>query len=155
MTKWKIIVLLLVVSIISAAAGLTIGFREGLKAGGISANLYEMVTSSEHMKAQFANADCEGLKNSLEDFLLMVERYRTVDNPLFTETTYYGDLMITHLRLSRIEKKLGNSNEAQSHMLKAQNACLKRGFKDCSETKLIDFSKRLEEKNPIACLADN
>lgn len=101
-----------------------------------------------------ANADCDGARKVLTDFLLMIERYRAVDNPLFTLSTYHSDLMITHTRLSRIEDKLGNKKEAEYHLKMAHRACESSSFQNCSRTKLISISQFLEKKNPIACLAD-
>lgn len=100
-----------------------------------------------------ANADCEGAKKALLEHLALLEKYKGVKDSLISGTVYCVDKMLDHTRLSRIEKQLGNEAAAKHHMKIAIEACTQCGWKGCSEEKLISFSKRLEEKNPIACLS--
>jgi hypothetical protein len=129
------------------------GFRQGIRAGGVTSSMAEVWLFHEHMADQMANANCEGAKKALLDHLALIEKYKGVEGGLISSTVYYGDKMLDHTRLSRIEKQLGNETAAKNHMTIAIEACTQRGWKDCSEEKLIHFSKRLEEKNPIACLS--
>jgi hypothetical protein len=84
----------------------------------------------------------------------MLEKYRNVKGTLITNTSYYGDKMLCHIRLARIENRLGNHTEEAKHVEMAKEACAQRKWTDCSEEKIIWFAKRIEEKNPIACLAN-
>jgi hypothetical protein len=113
----------------------------------------ELMLINQHMTDQMANANCEGVKQSINDYLKVIEKYKDVKDGFVTETTYYGDKMLGHMRLARIEEHLGNSAEAQKHMGIAREACAQRKWKECSEEDLVSFAKRLEEKTPIGCLS--
>jgi hypothetical protein len=130
------------------------GFRQGIEAGGLSSSLGEFLVFQQYMDAQMANADCAGAKRAINDYLDLVTKYKDKDSSFIKSTTYYGDKMLGHARLSRIERHLKNYTEADSQMEKAMEACSLRNWSDCSEAKLIIYSKKLEEKNPIACLAN-
>ncbi len=130
------------------------GFKQGIRAGGLTSSMGEVFLFDQHMGDQMANADCEGVKMLLLDHLALIEKYKDAEGSLISRTVYYGDKMLDHTRLSRIEKKLGNETAAKDHMRIAMETCNQRRWKDCSEEKLIQFAKKLEEKNPIVCLSD-
>ena len=158
MSKGKTISLIvgtLILAVIIFIAGWGIGFRNGMKAGGMTSSMAEMMLIQNHLTDQLANADCYGLKAAINDYMMIIEKHKDGNSPFITETTYWGDVMITHTRLSRIEKKIGNEASSQQHLQTALKACIKRGWKECSEDKLIEFTTRLEEKNPIACLSND
>jgi len=155
MTKGKKILIGVSVTVLFAIgcfASFFYGVRQGTRVGGMAASVAEVWLFHEHMADQLANADCEGAKKVLREHLALIEKYKDVEGSLFFGTMYYADKMLDHTRLSLIEKKLKNDTAAKNHMKIAIEACTQRGWKDCSEEKLISFSKRLEEKNPIACL---
>lgn len=158
MRLWKKITLAIGILVVVAAASFfswSYGFRKGMMAGGITREMAEMGYFFGHMEDQLRNADCEGAKRAIIDFLNLLNKYK--DNPyglITTETSYYGDKMLAHLRLARIERQLGNQTEATKQMVLAKEACSNRKWKDCSEEKLMSFLKRRDEKVPIACLAN-
>jgi F0F1-type ATP synthase membrane subunit c/vacuolar-type H+-ATPase subunit K len=156
MKRWKKILLLLAAILLVAIACIiswSYGFRQGIRAGGVTSSMAELMLANQHMADQMANANCEGVKEAINDYLKVVEKYKDVKEGLITETTYYGDLMLGHIRLARMEEYLGNGAEAQKHMAIAKEACARRRWKECSEDKLFSFAKRLEETNPIGCLS--
>jgi hypothetical protein len=105
------------------------------------------------MTDQLANANCEGAKQALNDYLKHLDKYRDVKGSFISDTVYYGDKMLTHVRLAWIEEHMENHAEAQRHMAIAKEACTQRKWEDCSEEKVVSFAKRWEEKNPIGCLS--
>lgn len=157
MTKQGIIYIGLVVLLVAVSSTISclLGFRSGLRAGGMVSSLAETMLVEQHMKDQMSNANCEGVKQALNDYLKILEKYKNRDGSFLSGTTYYGDKMLIHTRLARIAKKEKNLVEAQKHMAIATEACRERGWKDCSEENLVRFSKRLERQNPIACLSDS
>jgi hypothetical protein len=157
MKRWKKILLLLAAILLVAIACIiswSYGFRQGIRAGGVTSSMAELMLGNQHMADQMANANCESVKQAINDYLKLIEKYKNIKDGLITETTYYGDLMLGHIRLARIDGQLGNSAEKTKHMALAKEACAHRKWPDCSEEKLIWFAKRMEEKNPIACLSN-
>jgi hypothetical protein len=158
MSKWIIILSVLIMIALFITIyfiGWTIGFKEGMQAGDMTRSYVDLTLFNDRFTEQLQNATCEGLKKSLNDYLMVLDKYRDGTSPLITETTYWGDVMITHTRLSRIDKKMGNESSSRQHLQTALNACAQRGWKECSEDKLIEFTKRLEKKFPMACLSDD
>jgi hypothetical protein len=157
MKTWqKLLVLLFAIAVVAIACFMSwsYGFREGIRAGGLTSNIAEFELLNQHMTDQLANANCEGAKQALNDYLKHLEKYRDVEGSLVSDpTVYYGDKMLTHVRLARIEEHMGNHAQAQKHIAMAKEACAQRKWGDCSYEKMVSFAKRWEEKNPIACLS--
>ena len=156
MNKWKKILLIIAVLLLATAAcffSWAYGFRQGIKAGGLTSSMAEMMLANQHMTDQFINATCDGVEQAINDYLKVLEKHRGKDDILLTETVYYGDEMLGHMRLARIEEHQGNQNEMERHLAIAQEACAHRKWPDCSEEKLRWFSERLEKNNPITCLS--
>jgi len=157
MKTWKkVLILFSAIAVVAIACFISwsYGFRDGIRAGGLTSSMAELMLANQHISDQMANANCEGVKQALNDFLKLLEKYKDVKGSFISNTVYYGDKMLTHVRLARIEEYMGNSAEAQKHMAIAKEACAHRKWKDCSEEKLVSFAKRLEEKNPIVCLGN-
>jgi hypothetical protein len=109
----------------------------------------------QHIDDQMANANCLALKETLNEYLALLEKYKDFERGfILSRTAYYGDKMLTHARLARIERKLGNERETENHMKLAAEACKQRGWEDCSEEKIVSFTRKIEEKNPIGCLSN-
>lgn len=156
MKTWeKVLILLSVIAVVVIACFISwsYGFRQGIRTGGLTSSMAELMLLNNHME-QMTNANCEGVKQAINDYLKVIEKYKDVKDSIVSRTTYYGDQMLGHVRLARIEEHMGNHAEAQKHMATAKEACAQRQWKDCSEEKLLWFAKRFEEKNPIACLAN-
>ncbi len=157
MSKSKKVIIVasaLAILIVACVIGYLLGFKSGIRAGGFASSMAEMMLSQQHMRDQMVNADCEGVRQAIDDLLVILEKYRNVEGSLISDTVYYGDNMLAHVRLARIEKYMGNHEEALEHMERAKEACLHRAWKDCSEKKLIWFAKQVEERYPIGCLAN-
>ena len=158
MKRWRKILFVLAaiaVAAIGCFMSWSYGFREGMRAGGLTSNLLESALLYQHIADQFANANCEGVRQALYDHLKHLEKYRDVKGSnISMPTVYYGDKMLTHIRLARIEAHMGNPMQAQKHMAIAKEACAHQKWEDCSDEKMISFAKRVEEKNPIACLSN-
>lgn len=105
------------------------------------------------MADQMANGTCDEVKKSINDYLTVIEKCKDVKKGVITESTYYADKMLGHVRLARIEEKQGNLKERSKQLQLAKDACVQRHGFDCSEEKLILYEKRFEEKHPIACFA--
>ena len=156
MKRWKRVVfsiILLVLVIVACILSWSYGFRKGLLAGGLTREIAELTLIEKHMADQMANAGYEGAKQAIVDYLEMLGRLKGVEGAIITKTSYHADIMLCHVRLARIEKRLGNNQEAARHIQIAKRACIARNWKDCSEEKMILFSQRNERKFPIACLA--
>lgn len=157
MTRKKkifISITIIVFGVVACIASYLYGFRQGIFAGGVTASMTEYTINMDHITDQMTNADCAGAKQAIYDYLDLVTKYKDKEGSFISSTTYYGDKMLGHTRLARIERYLKNYTEADNQMKKAIEACKQHNWKDCSEDKLIQFSKRLEEKHPIACLAN-
>ncbi len=139
---------------ISSAIGFLYGFRQGLRGNGLMGSMGAMMQAETYMTAQLSNAGCDGVKTALQDYLATLEKYKDVDGSFISGKTYYIDAMIIHTRLARIAKGFHNDQEAADHMKPAVEACGQLDWKDCSEDKLIQFTRKSEEKNPIPCLKD-
>jgi hypothetical protein len=145
-----------VLLIITCAVGYFLGFRQGIRAGHLTAELAEFTLMHQHIDDQMANANCLALKETLNEYLALLEKYKDFERGLIlSRTAYYGDKMLTHARLARIERKLGNEREAENQMKLAVEACKQRGWQDCSEEKIVSFTRKIEEKNPIGCLSSS
>jgi hypothetical protein len=157
MKKWKKILLILGgLALVGIACFFSwaYGFREGIRAGGLTSSMAEMMLINQNMTDQFTNANCEGVEQAINDYLKVLERHKGKDDIFVPDTVYYGDLMLGHIRLARIEGHRGNQEEKNKHVAIAQEACAHRKWSDCSEKKLRWFSERLEKNNPISCLSD-
>ena len=154
--KVIIIISVVVMLCIACAIGYFWGFREGIRAGHLTAELAEFTLVHQHIADQIAEADCLALKETLNEYLALLEKYKDFERGLvLSRTAYYGDKMLTHARLARIERKLDNEREAGIQMKLAVEACKQRGWQDCSEEKIVSFARKIEEKNPIGCLSDS
>jgi hypothetical protein len=154
--KLLIIIAAAVLLIIACAVGYFLGFRQGGRAGHLTAELAEFTLMYQHIDDQMANANCLALKETLNEYLALLEKYKDFESGLIlSRTAYYGDKMLTHARLARIERKLGNEREAENHMKLAAEACKQRGWQDCSEEKIVSFTRKIEEKVPIGCLSNS
>jgi len=158
MRKWKtVLFILLGIALVALSffMGSLIGFQKGFSAAGMTSSTAELWLFHDHLTRQMANADCEGLKNTLNDFLAILDKYKDVEGALVSsKTVYYGDNMFTHGRLALIERKLGNEAAAQEHIKAALEFCAKQDWKECSADKIFSTIKRIDQKNPMACLSD-
>jgi hypothetical protein len=156
MKTWKkVLILFSAIAVVAIACFISwsYGFRDGMRAGGLTSIMAEFTLLNQHMSDQLANANCEGVKQALNDYLKHLDKYKGIKDSFISDTVYYGDKMLTHMRLARIEEHMGNHAEAQKHMTIAKEACAQRKWEDCSEEKIVSFGKRWEEKNPIGCLS--
>ena len=157
MKTWKkVLILFSTMAVVAIACFISwsYGFRDGMRAGGLTSSMAEFMLANQHMADQLANANCEGVKQALIDHLKHLDKYKDVKGSFISGTVYFGDKMLTHVRLARIEEHMGHHAEAQKHLVIAKEACAQRNWTDCSEERLVSFAKRLEEKYPIACLAN-
>lgn len=159
MKKWKkilIAVAAVIVVILAYIIGNLNGYRQGVSAGEFTTSMAYFLTATDNMTSQLANANCDGVKESINDYLNQMEKLKNSKNNLIiTETSYNHDKMRAHMMLARIEEHLGNNTESAKHISIAQEVCAKRKWKDCSEDKLLEFEYRLEKDNPIACLSND
>jgi hypothetical protein len=155
MRPWKkVIIVLSALAVLGIACVIswTYGFRDGMRAGGIGSSTAELMAADRHMADQLANANCDGTRQAIVDYLETIEKNKGVKNGIITETSYQGDKMLGHMRLALIEKKHGNRTEEALHMAIAREACIARKWGDCSDEKLMMYVSRFEEKNPMVCL---
>ena len=154
--KLLIILAAVVLLIIVYTVGYFVGFYRGIRAGHLTAEVAEFTVVHEHLADQMANANCLVLKQTLNEYLALLEKYKDFEGGLvMSRTAYHADKMLTHARLARIERKLGNETEARNQMRLAVEACKQRGWQDCSEEKVIFITRKFEEKAPIGCLSNS
>lgn len=155
MKKKQILVMIfLIIGILAATGtGYYFGFSRGLMAGGLTRSMTDIYLFHEHMTDQMENADCEDLKQALNDYLMLLEKHKNDKEGLVSDTVYYGDNMLTHMRLALISQALNNLSETDLHIRFAIAACKQRGWKDCSDAKLFQYVKKRDEKIPIQCLS--
>lgn len=151
--KYILIALVLIVFIGSCFFCWIYGFKQGLQAGGLSSSMAEFTLKEMEYKGQVANANCEGVKVVLNDRLDLLEKYKHVENGFITETGYHMDRMLIHVRIARVEERLGNTREKKKHMAIAEKECNQIHWDDCSVEKMVWFSKETEKSNPINCLS--
>ena len=157
MRKWKtVLFILLAIALVGVSyfIGSLIGFQKGIRAGGMTTSMAELWLFEDHLTAQKANADCEGIKKTLNDFMLILDKYHNVEGAILSDSSYLFDKMATHARLALIERKLGNEAAAQEHIKAALGFCAKQDWKESSAEKIFSVIKRIDQKNPIACLSD-
>lgn len=155
MTKGKkiLFVVTTAVFVIAVIISFFIGLKQGIRVGGLSSSLSELIRLQQQITEQMANASCDGVKQAVNDYLNLIERYKGVEEVFIT--SYYSDKMIAHLTLARIDNYLGNHKEATKHMELAQEACVHRYWEDCSTERLIEYSKQHGNNHPLACLENN
>lgn len=158
MNKWKnIFIIIAGLALVASACFISwsYGFRQGIKAGGLTSSIAELMLVNSHVEDQFSNANCEGVRQAINDYIKLIEKYKNKDDVLLTETVVYGDLMRGNLRLARIDRHEGKESERAQHLAIARAACAQRKWTDCSEEKLLWFSKRTDQNHPIACLGND
>ncbi len=168
MTKRKKILLTITIIVLSVVAcglsyffgyknGTLRGFKDGILASRLGAMVPDMAQFSltyQHMVAEMANADCEGVKKALNEYLDLLEKFKDVkDSFIVSPKSYLADKAFTHARLARVERHLGDNKEAENHMKLAIELCTQLKWKDCSEQNLISITKKTEQQNPISCLS--
>ncbi len=162
MTKRKKILLgISVIALFVIACGVSYfwGYKDGIFASRFAAmgiDVAQFSLTYQHMVAEMANADCEGVKKALNEYLDLLEKYKKVEATfIVSPRSYLADKALTHARLARVERHLGNSKEASNHLKLAIEACTQLKWKDCSGEKLISITKSTEQQNPIACLSNS
>ncbi len=130
----------------------SIGVKQGFYSAGVTRSLVEFGEFSAHLNAQMANADCENLKNTLNEYISLLEKYKDIENPIMPKRVYESDMLFAYARLSLIEEKLGNETAAEECINIALELCKKQGWEDYSKENLFSWIGKLSEKNPIACL---
>jgi len=139
--------------VIGGSIGFAVGIRMGFKAGGFTASTMEYVLSHQQLQVAFSEADCQGLRDALKAYLAVVEKHKDNRQSAFSGTVAYADMTLTHARLARVARKLGEHDIALQHLQAAAEACRKAGWKDCSEANILSVSERLEQNLPIRCLS--
>ena len=137
---------------IACSISWSFGFKQGIRTGGFTSSMVEIVTLQQYLDDQFENADCEGVKQALHEKLVLLNKYKNVEDSISSDTVYYYDFMLTHVRLAQIEKHIGNDDTARKHLDLSKDACANLNWQDCSEEKLFSVAEKLGEKHPIACL---
>ncbi|HID02470.1 MAG TPA: hypothetical protein EYP18_04585 [Desulfobacterales bacterium] len=150
--KYILVIVIIFVFIGSCVFCWTYGFRQGLRAGGFTSELAIFSLMELELSGQMVNANCEGIKIALQNHLAYLENYKDVENSFITEEMYHMDKMLLNVRLARIEEHLGNISKKKEHVEIAQEACSHIHWDDCSEEKMVWFSKETEKSNPINCL---
>ena len=153
------------------------GVRQGIKNGGLMMSLNDMMYYSEFYEEQYSNADCEGVKEALTDNILMREKYKDIEESFFGRDIYLTEKMFSYTRLSIIENLSGNKKTSREHMdvaievCNARNSAIKNrpgneqasdknisnspeSINECTAEKLLYLQRKVDEKNPIACLSD-
>ena len=141
--------------VVSFCIGGYLGYVKGLKHGGLTRSLAEMVKIQDHLSTQFQHADCEGVKKSLNEYLIFLDKQQNVESLFFTESTRFADKMMAHVRLALIERRLGNEIEAKRHLELAESFCNAIGREECSEERMISFINKVDKKKPIKCLEES
>jgi hypothetical protein len=77
----------------------SIGFRQGMRGGGLIGSLSELMLLNHHVEDQMTNGTCEGVKQAIEDYLKILDKYRNVKDSFVSDTAYDGERMVAHIRL--------------------------------------------------------
>jgi hypothetical protein len=121
-------------------------------AGGLTGSVAEIMLSQENVTRQMAGAGCDGVRDALNAYLNVLDKYKDVEGSIVSGKTYFGDKMFTHARLAMIEWHEGNTEAAKNHMEIAMSACNNFGWDRCSEENILMVIERLDDNNPMACL---
>ena len=89
----------------------------------------------------------EGYRDALLLYSNVLDQTRQIKAPIFSEKAYATDKALTFERLSRVERELGNPEQAERYFAKAQEFCAKTGWQDCSRENLTKISRQLEQFN--------
>jgi len=121
MTKTKkilVVISAIAVVVIISVISWSYGFKQGIRAGRLTNSMTELMLANQHMDDQMANANCEGVRQAVNDHLAVLEKYRNAKGSIISETIYYGDKMVAHVRQFRIERHMSNTEEALKHMVR-------------------------------------
>jgi hypothetical protein len=149
----KVLGQILALLIIGGAIGFAAGSRFGFKAGGFTTSSMEYSLSHHQLEVAFSEADCQGVRDALTTYLAIVEKHKDNPNSAFSGTVAYADITLAQNRLARIARKLGDNDLSQKHLQAAIESCGRARWENCSELHILAVSKRLEQENPIKCLA--
>lgn len=89
----------------------------------------------------------EGYRDALRLYSDVLDQTRQIQAPIFSEKAYATDKALTFERLSRVERDLGNPEQAEQYFREAQRFCKMTGWDDCSEANLTRISQQLEQFN--------
>lgn len=151
----KNIVLLAVGILVGGSIGFGIGFNLGMKSKNMLSAAIEYKALDEPMKIVLSEGDCQAVREALTKHITLVNKYKDIPDTFLSGTLGYSDITISYVRLARLEKKLGNTDLAQSHFEKAVEACRKARWKDCSEENILSVSRMFEKKSPIPCISND
>jgi hypothetical protein len=73
-------------------------------------------------------------------------RSQTPNDPILSEDIISTDKMLNYIRLSMLEKEIGNNAEAEKYKAEAISFCQKIPWEDCSYEKLEKITIKLNEK---------
>ncbi len=149
----KVLVQIVALLIIGGIIGFAVGNRIGFKAGGFTTSTMEYSLSHHQLEVAFSEADCQGVRDALMMYLAIVEKHKNNPNSAFSGRVAYADTTLTHARLARVARKLGDNDLTRQHLQAATESCERARWEDCSEVHILAVSKRLEQGKPIACLA--
>jgi len=151
----KTSVLLLAGILAGGSIGLGIGINIGMKQKNMLSAVMEYEAFDEPFRLVLSEGECPAVKEALTKHITLVNKYKDIPETFFSGTIGYSDITISHARLARLEKKLGNTELSRSHIERAIEACRKAQWKGCSEEEILAISRVLEEKSPIPCIAND
>ena len=147
-TKIVLLIVSHVLVLIIGFAGALWFLEDDIKKGNALINSTSMISRYLMLsQAQRALGENEDYRDSLLMILKALDEVRSPIDPLFDEKSYNADKTLTLVRLSLVEKKIGDSRKSEDYMNEALEFCEKIGWKDCSESKLIWITERLDRNS--------
>ncbi|MCP4289991.1 MAG: hypothetical protein GY792_37190 [Gammaproteobacteria bacterium] len=102
---------------------------------------------SMYSEIQRAKGGSEEYRDSLFVFLNALELARSEHDLFFSETAYKTDKLFVYLRLSEVEKSLGNIEKSKKHLGMAVDLCKSSNWDDCTPKHLFLMVNKLDEQS--------
>ena len=151
-SKLSLIIIISALFIIVVVASYKIGVKQGIKYGRTYSSIGGLIRLEEQITEQMENANCVGLKKSLNDYLVLIKNYKEDEDLTIRKFLYHQHKMIAHLIIAKIEKSEGKNQKSMKHIEMAKEACVDRNWDDCTTERLDQYAKDYIKDHQIACL---
>ena len=151
-SKFSLIITISALFIFTIIASYKIGVKQGIQYGRTSSSIGGLIRLEQQITEQMENANCDGLKKALINYLVLIENYKEDEDLTIRKYLYHQHKMIANLVIAKIEEREGEGQKALRHLELAKEACVDRNWDDCTTERLDQYAKDYIKEHQIACL---
>ncbi len=142
-TKYLIYIGILFLGLV---VGIIVGMRLGTRAALFARDLTAISSYSFYAEIQLKYAEYPEAKETLLNFIKLLEDSRDSNDPMVSESSLTFDKMLTYGRLARLAQKNGDELDAKKFMALAVEECSLTSWKDCSDEKVEHVLTEVERR---------